>query len=598
MEKERSINLVTKGSLPATRIGIIVSSRQQIHLAQDFITTFCDRFNLEDKYVFRLHLIIEEFLVNLFEKIGDGREIPFYLDYRERALRVIFDISGTGFRPVIADFSPLEFERDEETQDLMGLTIIKRLVDSIKQIKEGEKDEVHFIMYVGDEDFKDVYGLPKRYPVFRKNDVIVSKIKNRDKIQYNIRLKDKDDIFSVSEKSYFIIQRLDGKHSIGDLVREFTEKYGYISPGSVNHFIDTLKKKGFLEPELDIAYGREYEEEEVKISLLEKILSLQYSFSHVDRIVSSVYKKFKWVFSKPVVALIALSLGAFFYEFYHRYTNFHMGYVFKENANNPWIIIIYYIIMLITVVSHEFAHALTCKRYGGQVNKMGIMLYYFQICAYADTSDAWLFKERYKRILTALNGPLWSLFLASICLWGYYMVTPIIPGTTSQIHSWLWHLGKDILHIHNTFPEGVEQVLIMVMTLNFLMSIFNLMPFTETDGYYVFTDLINSPNIRMLSMGYVLNFFRRLLKKPPYPINPPNLKAKIGYAIYGSLCLLFGAAAVLFILYFLIFQHKIAFHSVFGILIIVSVTLYVLKSIFLKKIQRKREFLRRKVISY
>ena len=197
----------------------------------------------------------------------------------------------------------------------MGLTIIKRLVDSIKQIKEGERDEVHFIMYVGDEDFKDVYGLPKRYPVFRKKDVIVSEMKDKDKIQYNIRLKDKDDIFSVSEKSYFIIQMLDGKHTIGDLVREFTEKYGYISPGSVNHFVATLKEKGFLEPELDIAYGKEYEEEEVRISLLEKILSLQYSFSNVDRIVTAAYRKFKWVFSKPVIVLIVLSLGAFFTSF-------------------------------------------------------------------------------------------------------------------------------------------------------------------------------------------------------------------------------------------------------------------------------------------
>ena len=583
--------------LPENRIGIIISSKQQIPLAQSFTTTFCNKFNLGDRYILYLHLVIEEFLVSFFDKIESPKKISFSLDYWEKAIRIIFDISGTGFRPIIADFSPSEFEADEETRDLMGLTILKRLVDNIERIEEGEKDEVHFIMYIGNEDFKDIYGFRKRYPLFRK-DVTISKIKKGDKIQYNMRLKDKEDIFSISDKSYFIIQMLDGKHEISDLVQKFTERYGHISPGSVNHFVDTLKEKGFLEPELDIAYGKEYKEKEGKISLLEKILSFQYSFPHVDRTVTAVYRKFKWIFSKLIVILIALSLGVFFYEFYNQYVNFHIGDVLRKNAYNWWIIIDYYAIMLFTVVTHEFAHALTCKKYGGQVNKMGIMLYYFQICAYADTSDAWLFKKRYKRILTALNGPLWSLFLASLCLWGYYIVTPIIPGTTSQIHSWLWHSGKDILGIHDVFPAGVEQILIMIMTANLLVSFFNLMPFAEMDGYYILSDLLNSPNIRMLSMGYVLNFFRRLFKKPPYPINPSNIIKKIGYTIYGILCLLFGAAAVLFILYFLIFQHNIAFHSIFGILIIVSTVLYILKSLFLKKIQRKKEFLRRKVISY
>jgi len=588
---------MTVNSLAENRIGVVISSKQQIPLAQDFVTTFCNKFNLADKYIFILHLVIEEFLVSFFDKIGRPRKISFYLDYQEKAMRVIFDISGTGFRPIFADFSPSEFEKDKETWDLIGFTILKRLIDKIEHIKEGEKDEVHFIIYIGNESFKDIYGLPKRYPLFRK-DVIISKIKKEDKIQYNLRLKDKEDIFSISDKSYFIIQMLDGKHGISNLVQKFTERYGHISPGSVNHFVDTLKEKGFLEPELDIAYGKEYEGEEVKISLLEKILSFQYSFPHIDRTVTAVYRKLKWIFSKPIVILIALSLGTFFYEFYHQYANFHMGNVLRANAYNPWIIIDYYAIMLLTVVTHEFAHALTCKKYGGQVNKMGIMLYYFQICAYADTSDAWLFKKRYKRILTALNGPLWSLFLASLCLWGYYVVTPIIPGTTSTVHSWLWHLGKDILGIHDVFPPGVEHILIMIMTANLLLSFFNLMFFTETDGYYIFSDLINLPNIRKLSMGYVLNPFRRLLGKPPYPIHPSNIIKKTGYTIYGILCLLFGVAAVLFILYFLILQHNIAFHSIFGIVIIISIIFYALKSFFLKKIQQKREFLRRKVISY
>ena len=299
----------------------------------------------------------------------------------------------------------------------------------------------------------------------------------------------------------------------------------------------------------------------------------------------------------PAAIVVALSLGIFFSELYHGDMTFHLGNVLRENVYNPWIILEYYTIMLFTVVGHEFAHALTCKKYGGEVHKMGIMLYYFTVCAYADTSDAWLFKERYKRIITSLNGPLFSLFVASLCLWLYYMVTPITPGKTCLIHSWLWSAGSHI-GLHNAIHPVMAQILIMIMAANLLLSLFNILPFTEMDGYYILSDLLNSRNLRMRSMAYVLNFFRRLLKKSPYPIFAPNLEVKIGYTVFGTLCLAFGAVAIGFVLYFLIFMHNMAFHSVFGIFLSVTMGFFVLKGVFLKRIHKKRELLRREVMGY
>jgi Zn-dependent protease len=587
-------NNISPSSLE-NRIGMIVSCKEQIPLAQDFATDYCNKLHLGDKFKFDLHLIIEEFLMSLFDNVGSGREITFYFTYKEKGIRIIFDISGTGFRPVFASFSPLEFERDKEVQDLLGLTIIKRIVDRIEHIREADKDEVHFLMYISDEDFKNVYGFRKRHSVFKK-DVVMSEVKKGDQIQYNLRLRHGDAFFSANEKEYFIIKMLDGKHGLSDMVREFRGKHGTISPESINRFINSLEKQKLLEPELDFAFGKEYQEEETKISLLEKILSFQYSVPNVDKLVSFVYKKFKWMLTKPAAIVIALSIGVFLYEIYRHYVTFHLGNVLRSNAHNPWIIVYYYAIMLFTVVCHEFSHALTCKKYGGEVHKMGIMLYYFQVCAYADTSDAWLFKERYKRILTALNGPVFSMFLASLCLWLYYLVTPVSAAKGGMIHSWLFSAGGYI-GLHN-IPPVVGEILIMVMAANILVSLFNMLPLTEMDGYYILSDLTNSPHLRNMSMGYVLNFFRRLLKKPPYPIHAPGLKIKIAYTIFGSLCLLFGVGAVAFVLYFFIFMHDIALHSVFGLFLCVTIGFFVLKGIFLKRIHKKREFLRRKIMAY
>lgn len=581
-----------------TRIGIIINSKRQVPLAQEIAVLFCRKYNLSDKYLYDLQLVIEEFLVSLYDSIGADKEVSFYISFTEKAARIIFNIAGTGFDPAISDFSPMEFAEDEATHFMLGLTVIKRMVDAIKHIKEGDKNEVHFIMYIGHEDFKDAYGFRRRYPIFNKKDAKMSEIETKEGHKYNLRLEGSDKYFSVTDREYFIIQMLDGKHGIKDIVEAFNKKYGEISPRSVNHFIDTLEEKDFIKPEFDFAFAADYKKEGVKISLLEKILALQYSIPHVDKIVTAVYKRLKWVLSPLPVFIILASIVALYYEVFHNYAVLHVGRTLKAYANNPSIILIYYSVMLCTVVCHEFAHALVCKKYGGQVNKMGLMIYYFQVCAYADTSDAWLFKEKYKRILTSLSGPLTNAFMASIFLWGYYTLTPITSGDVSLIHSHLASVGS-FLGLHNLAFFGiVRDLLIMAAAANFLTSFLNLIPFIELDGYYILADIVDSPNIRMLSMGYVINPIRMLFNKDPYPIHPSTWWKKMGYIIFGIACLGYGILAFSIVFYFFTFRYKTTFHSVFGIFVAVSLVLYTLKTFFLKKIQKKREFLQRKVISY
>ena len=48
---------------------------------------------------------------------------------------------------------------------------------------------------------------------------------------------------------------------------------------------------------------------------------------------------------------------------------------------------------------HEFAHGLTCKHYGGEVHEVGFLLMFFMPCFYCNVSDAWLFREKSKRLL-------------------------------------------------------------------------------------------------------------------------------------------------------------------------------------------------------
>ena len=49
-------------------------------------------------------------------------------------------------------------------------------------------------------------------------------------------------------------------------------------------------------------------------------------------------------------------------------------------------------------VWHELGHGLTCKRYGGEVHDVGIMLFYFQPVFYCGIDDSYLFPRLSHRV--------------------------------------------------------------------------------------------------------------------------------------------------------------------------------------------------------
>lgn len=579
------------------RIGIVVGAASQLPLAQEFAAVFCGKYGLASEYVYDMQLVIEEFLCSFYASVGEEREIRFFLEHQEKAVRIVFDLAGTSFDPVIADFSPMDFSSDEEAKKFMGMTVIKRMADSIRRITAGGKDEVHVILYIGEHDLKDETGRRKRYPKFRA-DIIRTDVDIDGNRQIRLRLADGDSYFAVTDKEEFVIRLLDGKHELAEIAAAFGERYSAASPRSIERFVNKLGRAHFLEPEVDIAFGLEYEEDPGKVTTLEKILSFQYSVKDADKLAGKVLRKFKWLLSWPAALMIAASLGVYAWQMVQYGGYLHMRATIKAYAESPWIILMYYGVMFFTITCHEFAHACTCKKYGGRVSKMGVMLYYFQLCAYADTSDAWLFKRKYQRILTSLNGPVFSLFLASLSLWLYYMIMPLQAGENmGPIRGVFASIGTT-LGLHGTISPLIGHILIMVMTANILTSIFNLVPLVDSDGYYILCDILNAPNIRMTAMGYVLNFFRPLFKKAPYPIDAETWRQKIGYTVYGSLCLLYGVAAVGLLVSFFTFHCKVALHSVAGIFLLFSIFLFGLKTMFLKRIQQKREFARKKVVSY
>ena len=127
-----------------------------------------------------------------------------------------------------------------------------------------------------------------------------------------------------------------------------------------------------------------------------------------------------------------------------------------------------YVGFLLSKLLHEMSHAAACKRFGGEVHKLGVMLLIFAPMPYVDATSAWGFRHRSERLLVGLAGVLAELALAAVAAltWAH-----TAPGTLNA-------LAYNVMFVAS------------VSTL-----VFNLNPLLRFDGYHIAVDLLDIPNL-------------------------------------------------------------------------------------------------------
>lgn len=127
-----------------------------------------------------------------------------------------------------------------------------------------------------------------------------------------------------------------------------------------------------------------------------------------------------------------------------------------------------YLGLILIKAAHEFGHSFVCRRYGGQVHTMGIMLLIFTPLPYMDASSAWAFRNKWKRAFVGGAGMIVEVFGAALAtlIWAR-----TAPGT---LHSLAYNM---------MFIASVSTVL------------FNANPLLRFDGYYILSDMLDIPNL-------------------------------------------------------------------------------------------------------
>lgn len=133
---------------------------------------------------------------------------------------------------------------------------------------------------------------------------------------------------------------------------------------------------------------------------------------------------------------------------------------------------------------HELGHAFSTKVWGGEVHEMGIMLLVFMPIPYVDASSAWAFRERKKRVVVGAAGMAVELFLAALALFVWVNAEQGVVRTIA----------------YNVMLIGGVSTLF-----------FNGNPLLRFDGYYIFSDLIEIPNLSSRSNNYIGYLIQRYL---------------------------------------------------------------------------------------
>jgi putative peptide zinc metalloprotease protein len=281
--------------------------------------------------------------------------------------------------------------------------------------------------------------------------------------------------YRLGEQEAFLLTRLDGRQSVDDIRREFEETFDEpLSEGDVNDFVDLAREQSFLADgakvgSTDKSLGRQ----------VRQIFYWRRSLIDPDRFLNWLEPRTRFLFTGVFLAgSLGLICWASLLFFTHREE-------FIRYIPRSWEALVFvWVTVALATWLHELAHGLACKHYGGEVHEIGVLLMFFMPCFYCDVSDAWLFREKSKRLWVTVAGT-----YCDLCVWALGVL--------------IWRLT-----LPDTLAGAFAAVVVSVCGIR---CFFNAIPLLKLDGYYFLSDLLELHNLRQRSLARVADYVRWLL---------------------------------------------------------------------------------------
>jgi putative peptide zinc metalloprotease protein len=368
-------------------------------------------------------------------------------------------------------------------------------------------------------------------PVARR-DLVIVPLENQGRQDWTVKDPIALRYYQLREEERFLLNLLDGRLTMDQIVARFEQRF---APRRLRHtelagFLSLLHREGLVAARA-LGQGQQLlarsttQQRRSWLLALSNVLAIRLPGINPDRLLTAAASWLVWLFSPAclfvVLLLLTAALSVVAVNFGPLVERLPRLAEFFGPHNLFWLAV------SLTAVKtlHELGHAFTCKHFGGACHRLGIMLLVFTPALYCDVSDAWMFRERWKRIAVSAAGVAVELVLAALATLVWSMTQP----------GWINALALNVM-----FVCSVSTLLI------------NGNPLLRYDGYYVLADWLGTPNLQQQGSAAVSRCFAWLLAG--VTLDQPRFLAEPGAALlwsYAVASLIYRGMVVVGILWFL-----------------------------------------------
>ncbi|HEX5081114.1 MAG TPA: HlyD family efflux transporter periplasmic adaptor subunit, partial [Blastocatellia bacterium] len=290
-------------------------------------------------------------------------------------------------------------------------------------------------------------------------------------------------IFSASVGRYLLLRTteyralrlLDGKLTPAEVCNEFMRRHGgTLRLTTLTKFLTRLDEIGALAGER--AGGHQLPERQLSAQFYTR-----FKLFNPDLLFTRMVAVFSWVWTTPffAVSLLVMFIASLLALMNAAEIAHYVGYILREH----YVAVI--VAGLLVGVTHEFAHGLTCKAFGGRATEVGVlMLYYFLPALYCNVSGIHLIPQRGRRLWVIAAGVYWQLLVAALALLLWLALAP-------------YTLLADLAF--GFFCGSALDVT------------FNGNPLIKLDGYYYLSQWLRLPNLMERSRDWWRGSLRRIV---------------------------------------------------------------------------------------
>jgi putative peptide zinc metalloprotease protein len=348
------------------------------------------------------------------------------------------------------------------------------------------------------------------------------------------KLPGADNFIRLEPPQWVLLQLFDGERSYLEISGQVSDQTGI--PYSEE---DVREFASFIQANTDLFYKSPLErnitlQQKLRGQRLKRKRSRVIDFSDItiaewpnaDEFIARIYPHLRWIYTwwftllaLALFAVMAWMWAGRFGEIWHDSFEF---YNFTTKSGRD--LLEFWVLFGAMAFLHESFHGLTCKHFGGNVEKMGFSLMYFAPSFFCDVTQIWIYGGKWERIATVVAG-----------IWGDLIVCFL--GTA------IWWATAPGMVVHNLAYK-------VMMVTGIGVSLLNLNPLIKLDGYYIFCELIAEPDFKERTSAYLSGWTRKQLFRMPAEVEYVPLGRRPFYLTYAVLSAIYGYLLLTFLMGF------------------------------------------------